>query len=57
MIKVKTGTDHFAKSFFHFQKRLSEVKAVQVVYPLDRNRSSQNVNMLKMEAFLQNLDF
>lgn len=57
MIEVKTGTDHFAKSLFHFQKRLPGVKAVQVVYQLDRNRSLQDADMLKMDEFLKNLDF
>ena len=57
MIEAKTTTDHFAKSLFHFQKRLPGVRAIQVVYRLERNKSSGSVDMLKMDEFLLNLNF
>lgn len=56
MVEVKTGDDSFSRSLFRFHNFLKETKPLQVVYKLDRKKSSQNVKMLPAHEFLADLD-
>jgi predicted AAA+ superfamily ATPase len=56
MVEVKAGDDSFSKSLFRFHNILKETKARQVVYKLDRKKSSQNAKMLPAHEFLVDLD-
>ena len=56
MVEVKAGDDSFSKSLFRFQGFLPDLKSVQVVYNLDRKKSSRNVRMLSADEFLAELD-
>ena len=56
MVEVKAGDDSFSRSLFRFHNILKETKARQVVYKLDRKKSSQNAKMLPAHEFLVDLD-
>jgi len=55
MIEVKVSDDSFSKSLFRFQGFLKETKPVQVVYNLDRKKSSKGVKMLPAHEFLADI--
>ena len=57
MVEVKTDDDHFSKSIFHFQKRLPGVRSIQVVYQLERRKSSGDADMIGVDEFLRYLSF
>ena len=55
MIEVKVSDDSFSKSLFRFQHFLEQTKSLQVVYNLDRKKSSKGVKMLPAHEFLANI--
>ena len=52
MLEVKVSDDSFSKSLYRFQGFLKGTKSVQVVYHLDRRKSSKQVNMMPVHEFL-----
>jgi predicted AAA+ superfamily ATPase len=52
MIEAKVSDDSFSRSLYRFQGFLKGTKSVQVVYNLDRKKSSGGVKMLPVHEFL-----
>jgi len=57
MVEVKAGDDSFAKPLFKFKKALPGVRAVQVVYGLERKKNRNGIDMVAAHEFLSDLDF
>lgn len=58
MIEVKWSDDAFSPALLHFQKYLPAVPAFQVVYKLDRPRSTATgIQMTSAASFLKSIDF
>jgi len=55
MIEVKVSDDSFSRSLYRFQGFLEGTKSVQVVYNLDRKKSSKGVKMLPAHEFLADI--
>jgi len=55
MLEVKVSDDSFSKSLYRFRGFLKGTKSVQVVYHLDRRKSSKQVNMMPVHEFLADL--
>jgi predicted AAA+ superfamily ATPase len=55
MLEVKVSDDSFSKSLYRFQGFLKGTKSVQIVYNLDRKRSSKGVKMLPVHEFLADI--
>jgi predicted AAA+ superfamily ATPase len=56
MIEVKVSDDNFSRSLFLFQKFLKRTKSIQIVYNLDRKKSSKGVKMLPVHDFLTDIN-
>jgi predicted AAA+ superfamily ATPase len=56
MIEVKVSDNSFSKSLFLFHGFLKRTKSVQVVYNLDRKKSSKGVKMLPIHEFLADIN-
>ena len=57
MVEVKAGDDSFAKPLFKFKKALPGVRAVQVVYGLERKKNRDGIDMVAAHEFLSDLYF
>ena len=57
MLEVKVSDDSFSKSLYRFQGYLKGTEALQVVYNIDRKKSSRGVKMLPVHEFLADLKF
>jgi predicted AAA+ superfamily ATPase len=55
MIEVKVSDDSFSKSLFLFQSFLKRAKSIQIVYNLDRKKSSGGMKMLSAHEFLTDI--
>lgn len=55
MIEVKVSDASFSRSLYRFQSFLKGTKSVQVVYNLDRKKSSRGVKMLPVHEFLADI--
>jgi predicted AAA+ superfamily ATPase len=57
LVEVKVSDDVFAPSLFRFQRYLSGVKAIQIVYNLEKKKSKAGARMLPAHEYLRDLDF
>jgi predicted AAA+ superfamily ATPase len=55
MIEAKVSDDSFSRSLYRFQGFLKGTKSIQVVYNLDRKKSSGGVKMLPAHEFLADI--
>jgi predicted AAA+ superfamily ATPase len=56
MIEVKVSDDSFSKSLYLFHGFLKRTESIQVVYNLDRKKSSRGVKMLPVHEFLADIN-
>ena len=52
MVEVKVSDDEFSKSLYKFHNYLPDVKPLQVVYKLNRKKSTPKMKMLPVHEFL-----
>jgi hypothetical protein len=55
MIEVKANDDNFARPLFRFRRYLPGIRAIQVVYGLERRKESEGVEMMSAADFLAEL--
>ena len=57
LIEVKSKDDNFSPHLFRFQKILNVPEALQVVYKLKHKKSKENIRMIPINEFLNDLSF
>jgi len=56
MVEVKVSDDEFSKSLYKFHNYLPDVKPLQVVYKLNRKKSTPKMKMLPVHEFLATVE-
>jgi predicted AAA+ superfamily ATPase len=55
LVEVKVSDDSFSRALYRFQNFLEGTKSIQVVYNLDRKKSSRGLKMLSVHEFLADI--